>query len=146
MASAKNFLSDVEKDELGKSIRKFEANTSAEIRIHIDDRCDEDVMDRAVKVFHHLNMDKTVFRNGVLIYIAVVDKQFAIIGDEAIHKKVDADFWKDISYKMHLDFMNNTPIFAIQNAIETIGKTLAIQFPDINNLTKNELSDEISFE
>jgi len=42
--------------------------------------------------------------------------------------------------------MNNTPIFAIQNAIETIGKTLAIQFPDINNLTKNELSDEISFE
>ena len=137
---------DVEKDELVKSIRKFEANTSAEIRIHIDDRCDEDVMDRAVKVFHHLNMDKTVFRNGVLIYIAVVDKQFAIIGDEAIHKKVDADFWKDISYKMHLDFMNNTPIFAIQNAIETIGKTLAIQFPDINNLTKNELSDEISFE
>ena len=31
--------------------------------------------------FYQLNMDKTHLRNGVLIYLATVDRKFAIIGD-----------------------------------------------------------------
>ena len=146
MASAKNFLSDAEKDAIVSAIRTAEATTSGEIRVRLDDRCDEDVLDRAVKVFHHLRMDKTVFRNGVLIYIAVRDKQFAIIGDDAINKKVDDDFWKNVSHQLHTDFKNEQPQQGILKAIETIGKTLSTYFPDIDKLDRNELPDDISYE
>ena len=146
MASSINFLSVSEKDAVVSAIRAAEATTSGEIRIHIDDRCDEEVLDRAVKVFHHLRMDKTVFRNGVLIYIAVRDRQFAVIGDEAIHKKVDDDFWKDISHQLHNSFKNEQAFQGILNAIETIGKTLSTYFPDIDKLDRNELPDDISYE
>ena len=146
MASAKDFLNDAEKDTVVSAIRTAEATTSGEIRVHIDDRCDEEVLDRAVKVFHHLRMDKTVFRNGVLIYIAVKDKQFAVIGDEAIHKKVDDDCWKNISHQLHTDFKNEQAHHGILKAIDTIGKTLSAYFPDIDKLDRNELPDDISFE
>ncbi len=145
MISARNFLTDEEKDLLVQTIRKVEAHTSSEIRIHFDDHCEQDVMDRAVAVFYQLNMEKTIFRNGVLIYFAVKDKQFAVIGDEAIHQKVDAEYWKAISNELHQNLRDGNPFQAIVKAVQHIGQTLAIYFPDIDNLNKNELSDEISF-
>ena len=38
-------------------------------------------------------MDTTERRNGVLIYIAVKSKKFAILGDEEINNKVPKNFW-----------------------------------------------------
>ena len=146
MISAKNFLSEKEKNAVVSAIRAIESNTSGEIRIHIDDSCSEDVLDRAVQVFHHLKMDQTAFRNGVLIYIAVRDKQFAIIGDKGINKKIDEDYWKSISYQMQQNFIRESPSKAIINAVHQIGKTLSTHFPDLDKFDKNELPDEISFE
>lgn len=145
MISAKNFLTDEEKNKVVTAIRTVETNTTGEIRIHIDDSCDEDVLDRAVEIFYHLRMDKTIFRNGVLIYIAVKNKQFAIIGDEAIHQKVDAHYWKDISFELNNDFQYKQPTEAILHAIQTIGNTLAQYFPALDNFDKNELPNEISY-
>ena len=62
-----------------------ELNTSGEIRVHIDDECKEDVLDKATTVFHRLKMNKTELRNGVLFYLAVNDRKFAILGDKGIH-------------------------------------------------------------
>ena len=67
MASAKDFFNEAEKDAIVAAIRKAELHTSGEIRVHVDDRCDQEVYDRAVKVFQHLRMDTKPFRNAVLI-------------------------------------------------------------------------------
>ena len=146
MASAKNFFNHAEKEAIVAAIRKVEIHTSGEIRVHLDDRCDEDAFDRAVNVFRYLKMDQTAFRNGVLIYVAVKDKKFAVIGDEAIHHKVDNDFWKAISQKLHTEFIEQHFANGIINAIETIGKTLTKYFPNVDELDRNELTDDISFE
>ena len=146
MASAKDFFNDTEKDAIVSTIRKVELHTSGEIRVHIDDRCKEDAYDRAVKVFDYLNMNKTTFRNGVLIYIAVKDKKFAVIGDKAIHSKVDSNFWKNITHQLHKEFAEQHYSNGIINAIETIGKTLVKYFPDVDELDRNELQNDISFE
>lgn len=145
MISAKTFLTDEEKNKVVDTIRKIEAATTGEIRVHIDDACTDDVLDRAVEVFYHLRMDKTVFRNGVLLYIAVKNKQFAIIGDEAINQKVTAKFWKEISFELNNDFKNSAPITAILHALQTIGIQLAHYFPALDILDNNELPNEISF-
>ena len=56
------------------SCERAETNTSGEIRVHIDNHCKEDVMDRAAWWFAKLEMHKTEQRNGVLFYLAVKDK------------------------------------------------------------------------
>lgn len=146
MASAKDFFNDAEKNAIVSTIRKVELHTSGEIRVHIDDRCNEDAYDRAVNVFNYLNMDKTTFRNGVLIYIAVKDRKFAVIGDLAIHNKVDNNFWNNITQQLHSQFLEKKYSEGIINAIETIGKTLVKYFPDVDELDRNELQNDISFE
>lgn len=146
MASAKDLFNDAEKDAIVAAIRKVEIHTSGEIRVHIDDRCDEDAYDRAVKVFQFLKMDQTAFRNGVLIYIAVKDRKFSIIGDEAIYNKVDNNFWSAISQKLHKEFEENHFAAGVINAIESVGETLIKYFPDVDELDRNELPNDISYE
>lgn len=146
MASAKDFFNNAEKDAIVSTIRKVELHTSGEIRVHIDDRCDEDAYDRAVNVFNYLHMDNTTFRNGVLIYIAVKDRKFAVIGDKAIHNKVENDFWSNITQQLHNEFIEKNYSNGVINAIETIGKTLVKYFPDVDELDRNELQNDISFE
>lgn len=146
MASAKHFLMEAEKNSIVAAIRKAELHSSGEIRVHIDDRCDNDAYDRAVKVFQHLDMDKKIFRNAVLIYIAVKDRKFSVIGDEALHEKVGKDFWKNITEQLHNDFQMNNIGTGICNAIDTIGVALLKYFPAIDELDRNELPDDISYE
>lgn len=146
MASAKHFLTEAEKNSIVAAIRKAELHSSGEIRVHIDDRCDNDAYDRAVKVFQHLDMDKKIFRNAVLIYIAAKDRKFSVIGDEALHEKVGKDFWKNITEQLHNDFQMNNIGTGICNAIDTIGVALLKYFPAIDELDRNELPDDISYE
>ena len=146
MASAKDLFNDDEKESVVAAIRAVELSTSGEIRVHIDDRCDGDAFQRAVKVFIHLNMDKKPFRNAVLIYVAVKDKKFSIVGDIAIHEKVGEKYWKKILVEMEHHFSLGLFTDGIKEAIQTVGHTLSKYFPAIDELDKNTLPDDISFE
>lgn len=146
MSSATNFLKDYEKELIVNTIRKAELETTGEIRVHLDNKCDGDAKDRAILVFQHLNMDKTRFRNGVLLYIATDARKFAIIGDEAIHQKVDNNFWNKITQKLQNDFSQNNYCKGIVESIERISEILKKQFPNTEDWKHNELNDEISFE
>ena len=75
------------------AVKEAELNTSGEIRVHIDNRCKEDVMDRAAWWYEKLEMQKTEQRNGVLFYLAVKDQKFAILGDAGINALTPEDFW-----------------------------------------------------
>jgi uncharacterized membrane protein len=102
-------------------------------------------MERALEVFRFLNMDDTALRNGVLFYIAVESKKFAIIGDEGINKVVPTGFWDEekelvLSYFKKGDFSTG-----LELAILEVGKNLKKYFPYQSDDT-NELSDEISKE
>ena len=79
-------------EELKQAIADAEKNSSAEIKVHIESSCNEDVYERAVNIFNKLEMFKTKLRNGVLIYLAIDSKHFAIIGDIGINDKVGETF------------------------------------------------------
>jgi hypothetical protein len=74
--NAVNFFSKEEKATIMAAVKEAELNTSGEIRVHIDNHCKGDVMDRAAWWFGKLKMHKTEKRNGVLIYLAVKDQLF----------------------------------------------------------------------
>src|SRR4051812_44484904 len=97
---AKNFFSTEQQQRIREAIVSAELSTSGEIRVHIDDKCPEDVLDRAAVTFRKLKMDRTALHNGVLFYLAVEDRKFAILGDKGINEKVPADFWDHIKETM----------------------------------------------
>ena len=91
--NAANFFTKIQKEQIKTAVAEAENNTSGEIRVHIDNHCKEDVMDRAAWWFGKLEMQKTEQRNGVLFYLAVKDHKFAILGDMGINAKIADDFW-----------------------------------------------------
>ncbi len=138
------YISQEQREDIKRALINAELETSGEIRVHIENVCKGDVMDRAAQVFHTLGMDKTRLRNGVLIYLALKNRKFAIIGDAGINALVPPDFWNDIKQTMMNDFRNDKFAEGLCKAITITGKQLSKHFPrkkgDIN-----ELPDEISY-
>jgi len=144
MIKAENIFSQDEKTRIIRAIKSSEKNTSGEIRVHLENRCSEDVLDRASHLFEKLNMHKTEKRNGVLFYLAVRDKKFAILGDAGINAVTPDDFWDTIKESMVSSFSEGKFTEGLTKGIEMAGKALQEYFPYQSD-DVNELSDEISF-
>ena len=141
---ASAFFSLLEKEDIKMAIRQAELDTSGEIRVHVETTCTGDVMDRASRLFEKLNMHKTRLRNGVLIYLAVRNRKFAIIGDMGINSVVPENFWDNAETEMLNHFRENHFTDGLLKAIEMTGFQLKKHFPYLTN-DINELPDEVSF-
>ncbi|GAA4275798.1 TPM domain-containing protein [Aquimarina mytili] len=143
MSEVENFLTEVQEQQIVAAIRHAEKNTSGEIRVHIENHTDLDVLDRTKEVFHFLKMDNTQQRNGVLIYVAVHDHTFAIYGDEGINKVVKNNFWESTRDAILSKFKDGNFTQGLIDGVIMAGEQLQKYFPwehgDIN-----ELPDEIS--
>lgn len=142
--SARRFFNKREKDEIQKAILNAELDTSGEIRVHIETICEAEVLDRTAYLFKKIGMQKTELRNGVLIYLAVESRKFAIIGDKGINAVVPENFWDDIKNKMAEHFEKGEFVIGLSEGIESAGTRLKRHFPRHSN-DINELTDEISF-
>ena len=143
MSKVENFLTKAEEQEIVAAIGVAEKNTSGEIRVHIEKENTIAPIDRAVEVFHHLNMEKTKERNGVIIYVAVKSKHFAIYGDKGIHDIVGDDFWNSTKELMQNHFKSGNFKQGLIDGILKAGEQLKTHFPYQDN-DKDELSNEIS--
>lgn len=144
--SRARFFTHDEATRVLDAIRAAEQKTSGEIRVYIESRCKYvNPMDRAAELFWSLQMDHTEERNAVLVYIASLDHQIAIWGDDGIHKIAGPDFWtKEISLVIN-HFRNNAYAEGLVLAIHDIGELMALHFPYKPSTDKNELPDDIIF-
>ena len=138
------FLGKENERLIKEAIEAAEHQTSGEIRVHIESKCKNDVLDRASWLFKKLKMHETKERNGVLIYLSVSDRKFAIIGDSGIHKVVPEGFWDKIKEIMISHFSKGEFAIGIITGIEKTGEQLKQYFPWKSD-DVNELSDEISY-
>jgi uncharacterized membrane protein len=143
MSKVEDFLSKEEELEIVAAICTAEKNTSGEIRVHIEKTTSMDAYDRAMEVFHELNMDATALQNGVLIYLAVEDRNFVICGDKGINDVVQEDFWNCTRDIMVSHFKNGNFKQGLIDGIIRAGEQLQHYFPFMDGDT-NELSNEIS--
>jgi uncharacterized membrane protein len=144
MSKAEAFLTAQEEADVIKAIVAAERNTSGEIRVHIEGHTTMDHFERALEVFHQLKMDNTKEGNGVLIYVAVQDRQFVIYGDRGINEVVGNDFWDDTKDAIQEQFKKGNFKQGLIDGILRAGEALEKYFPWRNDT--NELSNEISKE
>ncbi len=138
------FFSKKEKGFIVHAIASAELKTSAEFRVHTVSRVKEDVLIEAQKTFEKIGMANTALRNGVMIFFAIKNRQFAIIGDKGIHEKMGKQGWENIASRMEEMFKENDFASGIAYGIEQIGDVLKKHFPRAKD-DINELPDEISF-
>lgn len=145
MPQAQHLLSEAEQANIVSAIKLAEQGTTGEIRVHIDNYCNQAPLDKAAEVFNKLQMDKTKERNGVLIYVAAIDRRFAIWGDEGIHEKIDPkSFWAETLAFLHQEFLQQNFEAGLIKAIERVGGKLKTLYPGVKE-NPNELEDDISF-
>ena len=145
MSSAITILNHKEDRRVVEAIRQAELNTSGEIKVHIENFCKGDVEERSLVVFNRLKLNETKLRNGVLIYLAVRDHKFAILGDEGINKVVEDGFWNDVKDLMLSHFKEGRFADGLEQGIQRCGEKLKTYFPYQSD-DVNEIPDEISYE
>lgn len=143
MSKTKDFLTKQDEQEIVSSIVEAEKNTSGEIRVHIEEHSEKSPLDRAQEVFFELKMNETQDRNGVLFYICVSDKKFAIIGDKGINDVVESDFWDCTKDTVIANFKEGNFKKGLVEGVLQAGQRLKHYFPYQSDDT-NELSNEIS--
>lgn len=144
MPNAIRLLNREEDQRVVEAIRQAEHNTSGEIKVHIDNRCRGDVEERSLVVFDKLKLNETKQRNGVLIYLAVKDRKFAIVGDEGINQVVGDGFWNDVKDLMLNCFKKGQFVEGLEQGILRCGEKLKTYFPYQTDDT-NEIPDDISY-
>ena len=145
MSNAITILNREEDQRVVDAIKQAELNTSGEIKVHIENRCRGDVEQRSLAVFDKLKLNETKQRNGVLIYIAVKDHKFAILGDEGINNVVEDGFWNDVKDLMQAHFKEGRFAEGLEQGIQCCGEKLKVYFPYQSD-DINEIPDEISYE
>lgn len=142
--NVQNYFTEENKLQIANAIRVAELNTSGEIRLHIEKHCKEEVLDRAAYIFEKLELHKTKLRNGVLFYLAIDDRKFAILGDTGINIKVSENFWEKANEIVLSNFKEGKLTEGLTTGILMAGEQLKAHFPyQVGD--NNELSDDISF-
>jgi len=142
---ASTFFTEEQQAQILAAVKEAENDTSGEIRVHIETLCSEDILDRAAWIFKKLGMQNTAERNGVLFYLAISDRKFAVIGDAGINSKVPSGFWDDVKDMLQKKFIEGKFTEGLSEGIILAGTHLKQHFPHRKD-DVNELSDEISFD
>jgi uncharacterized membrane protein len=141
----REFLDQVQADAIAEAIRRAEAQTSGEIRVFVSQKKPEDAMAEARRQFARLKMHQTRERNGVLIFVAPLVQQFAIVGDEGIHAKCGDCFWDGLAQEMSSRFQEGQYTKALAHCVEQAGELLSRHFPrrpdDVNELPNAVATD-----
>jgi uncharacterized membrane protein len=139
---AREFLKQLNHDDIVEAIRQAELKTSGELRVFISRKNVDEPVAAAKQEFEKLGMQNTRERNGVMIFLAPLTHQFAIIGDEAVNSRCGQDFWTALAAEMTEFFRKSEFSRGIIHGITKAGDLLAQHFPRSPD-DRNELPNQV---
>jgi uncharacterized membrane protein len=140
---ASEFLDQLRPEEILAAIREAEQKTSGEIRVFVSHKRIADPIEAAQAAFVKMGMTKTGERNAVLIFVAPKTHKFAVVGDEGIHKRCGAEFWRAMAAEMSGSFKKSEFTQGIVHGVRKAGELLAQHFPRRPD-DRNELPDRVA--
>ncbi len=138
------FKDGIDEKRILEAIRKAEAGTSGEIRVHLSrERIEGELIACAERKFFELGMAATENRNAVLLYVNPRERKFALYGDQGIHEKVGPEFWQKLASEVSAHIRGQNLTEGLIHAVVTIGRALGEHFPSGQN-NPDELSNELT--
>jgi uncharacterized membrane protein len=144
-ASLDRLLHPRQQREIVDAVRVAELYTTSELKVHVEAQClAPDPYTRAVQLLTELGVHLTEARNGVLIYVAVHDRRYAIVGDSGLGEPATSSFWKEPNRRMSIACRRGACGAGIVDALRELGPLLAKRFPAVPGSGRNEIENEIS--
>jgi uncharacterized membrane protein len=125
----KKLIKQLPHDMLVAAIHEAEQKTSGQIRVLISHKAVDDTIAAAQAEFLRLGMDKSPDRNSVLIFVAPRSRNFAVVGDKAVHAKCGDEFWQKLAAAMTDYFRKSEFTPGIIHGVQKAGELLAEHFP-----------------
>lgn len=138
----RKFVKQLTHERIHAAIQEAEKKSSGEIRVMISHKPAPDPLAAGQAAFLRLQMERTKYRNAVLLFVAPRSRTFAVIGDEAVHAKCGDDFWRQLAGAMTDYFKRGDYTDGLVHGINRAGDLLAEHFPRDTD-DKNELSDDV---
>ena len=93
----KHFVEALDHARITSAIADAETRTSGQLRVFVSHKTVDDALPAARERFQKLGMEKTVERNGILIFFAPEARRYAVVGDQGIHERCGGDeFWQTV--------------------------------------------------
>ena len=105
----------------------------------------EEVHQKALETFLEHNLHTTEKRNGILIFVSLLERRIEIIADVGIHEKTTSEFWTSLVDEMVLYIKSGDPVGGFTNAILKCGDHLSKEFP-ADRKKRNEIKDDLVVE
>lgn len=93
---------------------------------------------RALFEFYQSQMDATIAKTGVLIFVSVRERRAVVLADKTISTRVDPNVWNQVVESLTTTAHRSSMTEGIIAAVERVGELLSEQFPrgphDVNEL------------
>jgi putative membrane protein len=124
-------------------LRLLAAKTPALKRLflHIG-QVEEEVGEAALAAFYGHKLDATRERNGVLLFISMLERRVFILADKGVNDKVDPAFWRGMVDSLTTAIRHGDRGPAVCRTVADIGAVLRQHFPPRPD-DRNELDDLI---
>ena len=138
------FLKRSESKQLGRRVASFEESTACELVFHFRRRPGPDPLKFNQYLFHKFKLDQTERRTGILITLALKDRNFAVWADEAVVRQAKDHLWKEVTDLLGTRLKEGKRLEALLDLIAHIETCLAKEQPPDPSYRgpRNELKNE----
>jgi len=119
----------IDRNAIEAAIARIHTETTGEVRVMISPSFWGNVRKRARRAFRVLGLPRAKQKNGVLIFLVPRRREVVILGDAGIHGRAGEDLWREARDRLTAAFARGLYTEGIVEAIQTVGRELAIHFP-----------------
>ena len=119
----------IDRKAIEAAIARIHTETTGEVRVMISPLFWGSVSKRARRAFRVLGLHRARHKNGVLIFLVPRRREVAILGDAGIHGQAGEDLWREARDRLTASFARGRYTEGIVDAIDPIGRELALHVP-----------------
>lgn len=123
-------MTSQDRRRIAEAIAKAEDGTSGRIAVRLIPDDTVDAFDRAKTEFERLGMRRHQLRNAALILVAPRARRYCVLGDRALHERVDDAFWRDVVAQMQPLLARDDVAGGIVLGVERLGTAFREHFAD----------------
>ena len=92
---------------IAKTLEKLQTQLNLDVRVHLSrNPFLKDPTARALEVFNYENLTQTKERNSILIYLNLKLRNFCLLSDTGLHKKLGQKYWDELGAQFREDLLS----------------------------------------
>ncbi|HEY5425864.1 MAG TPA: TPM domain-containing protein [Candidatus Tumulicola sp.] len=122
-------MTAAERARVARAITSAEDGTTGRIAVRVIPDKAVDAFERAKHEFARTGLHRHDGENATLILIAPKARQFAVVGDRALHALVGDPFWNAVVEESRAYFARGAITEGVLHAVGRVGEALHAHFP-----------------